>query len=140
MLKKVAALASVGMTISAPAQAQMQIAGCCIWVRDQYGYWHGYHIVTVIFLLGLFLTLVKLLEWFINHSSSSDSSEEHTASDQAERYEEEARRLRALKYKTDAETDLTASLIDKARIDAAYKELNQITTHDREVRRLSRHT
>jgi hypothetical protein len=71
---------------------------------------------------------------------SSGSSECDHAESDAERYEEEARRLRALKQRTDAETELTASLIDKARIEAAYRELNQITHHDREVRRLSRRT
>jgi hypothetical protein len=140
MWRKVVPLAFAGAMISAPVQAQMRIAGCCIWVMNEYGYWRGYRIDGILFLLLIVLGLVGLAAWCFDQANSCDTSEADAAADQAQRYEEEARRLRALKQRTDAETELTASLIDKARINAAYNELNQITQHDREVRRLSRRT
>jgi uncharacterized membrane protein YciS (DUF1049 family) len=140
MLKKVAVLAITTTTVSVPAQAEVQIVGGYIWFMNENGSWTGYSIVAILFVLGLLLAICKLVEWLSSYSNSCDTSEEDAASNQAQRYEEEARRLRALKYKTDAATELTASLIEQARINAAYKELNQITNHDREVRRLSRRT
>jgi hypothetical protein len=107
-------------------------------------YYHSYRydpasdgsFVAAVFIALVLGGLYYLYEQTTRQSSSSSDCD--CAESDAERYEEEARRLRALKQRTDAETELTASLIDKARIDAAYRELNQITHHDREVRRLSR--
>jgi hypothetical protein len=56
----------------------------------------------------------------------------------AEQLEREEHRMRAQARHTIAQTELTASLIDKARIDAEYAEIGQITEYDRKVRNLKR--
>lgn len=79
---------------------------------------------------------VNALDSFISDLFCKPSPPSNT--ELAQRYEEDAARLRAQKRKTDAHTELTASLIDKARVDAEYDELKQITDHDRKVRNIHR--
>jgi hypothetical protein len=55
--------------------------------------------------------------------------------DTAEHYEKEAARLRALKHKLDAETELTESYIKAERAKAEAQELSEILAHDKSMRR-----
>jgi hypothetical protein len=61
-----------------------------------------------------------------------------TNAELAKRYEEEAFIAHSLKRKLDAEKELTATMIEKARVDAVYSELKEITDHDRTVRGANR--
>jgi hypothetical protein len=135
MWKKAKAAAIVaGMIISDPAYAQYWYGGR-YWIRQPDGGWIGYSGEFIFFVFVALVVGLAALHHITTASENSDTCE--SAEDQARRYEEEARLTRAHKAKVDAHTELMASAIDAARVQAAYDELKQITKHDREVRRLT---
>lgn len=80
--------------------------------------------------------------WLIDQGGSSECScdecEVERAQDAAARHDREAARMRAQTRQAEAHTELTARLIDKARVDAEYNEIKQITDHDRKIRNIHR--
>ena len=109
------------------------------WVQYSDGQMVGYATLPLLLAVGFVVATVAFLyDCTTSSSSSSDSKDSDSDSNAVERYEQEAARLRALKRQTDAQTELTASLIDKARIDAEFGEIKQITDHDRKVRGFKR--
>lgn len=129
-----------------PVSAQgriLEIRPDWIWIQHGDGSIVGYNTVIVFGLIFVVLVAIAGVCCAIDASSGSSSSTSYTttvvsALEAAEQHEQEAARLRALKRQTDAQTELTASLISKARTDAEYGELTQITDHDRKVRGFKR--
>jgi hypothetical protein len=103
--------------------------GVALWLRTVDGWLR----IPMLFLVVSIAVLVAIYVVITSSGSSRESPEPAAA-----RYDEETARLRALKRQTDAQTELTASLIHKARVDAEHKELSEITKHDREIRGLRR--
>jgi hypothetical protein len=136
MLKKAkAAMIVAGMAVSNPAYAQYWSGGR-YWVRQPDGGWIGYsgELVFIVFVV-LIVAIFAAGYHSTNATENSDTCE--SVEEQAQRYEEEARLTRAYKAQVDAHTELMASAIDAARMQAAYDDLKQITQHDRDVRRLT---
>jgi hypothetical protein len=139
-----ALLANAATYSPASAQARiLEIRPDWIWIQHADGSIVGYNTIFVFGLILVVLVAIAGLCCAIDASSGSSSATYYTttvvsALEAAEQHEQEAARLRALKRQTDAHTELTASLINKARTDAEYSELSQITDHDRTVRGLKR--
>lgn len=135
-------LANVATISTASAQARiLEIRPDWIWIQHADGSIVGYNTILVLGLILIVLIAIAGIGCAIDASSGSSSATSYTittvsALDAAEYHEQEAARLRALKRQTDAHTELTASLINKARVDAEYSELPQITDHARKVRGL----
>ena len=135
-------LANAATFSPASAQARiLEIRPDWIWIQHADGSIVGYNTLLVFGLILIFLIAIAGIGCAIDAATGSSSSTSYTtttvsALDAAEYHEQEAARLRALKRQTDAHTELTASLIQKARIDAEYGELPQITDHARKVRSL----
>lgn len=129
-----------------PVSAQagiIEISPDWIWVQFADGSVVGYDTITVLGIVCLGLLAIVGLLYAIESASESTAATSYSitavsALEAAEYHEQEAARLRALKRQTDAQTELTASLINKARADAEYGELAQITDHDRKIRGLKR--
>ncbi len=137
-------LANAATVSSAYARARiLEVDPDRIWIEHADGRIVGYNTAPVLCLVFLFLVALVLLLSVIGAAFSSSSATSYTTSvvstlQAAEYHQQEAARLQALKRQTDAETELTASLIQKARTDAEYSEVTQITDHDRTVRGLKR--
>lgn len=98
------------------------------------GQWYRLEAVAVIFACCVGgLAMIWNSGFLASIIPEGESSEEA-----AIRIEREAALLRARKRKTDAETDLRASLIDKARLDAEYQEISKIIEHDKKLRGIHR--
>lgn len=135
-------LANATTISTASAQARiLEIRPDWIWIQHADGSIVGYNTILVFCLILLILIAIVGVGCAIDAASGSSSATSYTtttvsALEAAEHHEQEAARLRALKRQTDAHTELTASLINKARTDAEYSELTQITDHVRKVRGL----
>ena len=124
---------SLPLLVSSASSAVAQTVyfdGVALWLRTVDAGWLR---IPMLFLLCSIAVLVAIYVVITSSSSSGESPESA-----AERHEEEIARLRALKRQIDAQTELTASLIHKARVDAEHRELSEITKHDREIRGFGR--
>jgi hypothetical protein len=133
-------LANVATFSAARAQARLiEINPHWIWIQHADGRVVGYNTLFVFLLAVCVLFLISVAIGLLTTSSRSSSvTYTNNVLSAAQWHEQETARLQALKRQMDAETALTASLIEKARTDAEYSELDQITDHAREVGRLKR--
>jgi preprotein translocase subunit SecE len=130
----------MGTATAVPSNAQsIQLGGVrgeWVWFVWPDGSVTGYPTILVLGVIGVIAFIIAIIDE-LNSSSHCDCSSEEDE-DAAARHEREAARLRAQSRQTEAHTELTARLIDKARVDAEYKEIKQITDHDRKIRNIYR--
>ncbi len=143
MLTRIALSIIIGLATLVPAHAQFpDIRSADGWTMF---YWPDGSITahpTIIVLaaaVGAVLFLAAIIHQ-TNRSSPCSCNEcvAKRARSAAERHDREAARLLAQSRQTEAHTELTARLIDKARVDAEYGEIKQITNHDRQIRNIHR--
>jgi hypothetical protein len=89
-------------------------------------------LLALLLLVGLFAVLYDSLTQ--PRTSSYQMPQQVIYPDTADDYESEAARLRALKHKLDAETELTESYIKAERKKAEAEELSEILAHDKAMR------
>jgi hypothetical protein len=88
--------------------------------------------VGVVILLGV---VAAFIESASSRSGGTDLPDEITNPEPAEYYEGQAARVRALKRKLDAETELAQSFINAKRTRAELDEIEEVLRHDQAKRR-----
>ncbi|MEA2889567.1 MAG: hypothetical protein QOI05_360 [Bradyrhizobium sp.] len=144
MLNRISLSLCISLATAIPARAEFLLptigfeSGLTVIVFPDGSYiWFRTLRVLIAVVIGIVVAVCLSSELFSFASSSScDTSE--SALERAQRHDQEAARLRAASRQTEAHTELTARLIDKARVDAEYGELKQITDHDRKIRNIHR--